>query len=217
MTRLTRLAAVALALVGAGGCSTTYHAAMEQLGWAKRDILVDRLQGARNSQDDAKTAFADALQRLRAVAAVQGGALEHEYAASRSAYDEASQGADEARTRVAAVPPAAGALFTEWRGELAEITDARLRARSQERYQAAQRRYDRVLAAMQRADAAMTPVLATLQDQVLLLQHTRTPETVAGLRSALTAIAADVDTLAIALENAIAEADQFITQLERGE
>jgi len=217
MTRLTHLAALAMALAGVAGCSTAYHAAMEQLGWAKRDIFVARLQEARDSQDEAKTAFSDALQGLRGVAAAPDAALESAFVTAQTTYDEVGRRADAARTRVAAVPPAAGALFTEWRGELAEMKDARLRARLQERYQAAQRRYDRVLAAMQRADAAMTPVLAAMQDQVLLLQHDLNAETVSALRGALTAITADVGTLADELDRSIEEADQFIAQLERAE
>ena len=37
-----------------GGCSSTYYGAMEKVGIHKRDILVDRVEDARDSQEDAQ-------------------------------------------------------------------------------------------------------------------------------------------------------------------
>lgn len=38
-----------------GGCSSAYYKTMENFGVEKRDILVDRVEEARDAQDDART------------------------------------------------------------------------------------------------------------------------------------------------------------------
>lgn len=50
MTRFATFAALALALFS---CSTAYYETMEQFGVHKRDILVERVEEARDSQEAA--------------------------------------------------------------------------------------------------------------------------------------------------------------------
>ncbi len=54
---------VLLPLAGAtlAGCQPAYYAAAEKVGFAKRDILVSRVESARDSQVEAKEEIADAL------------------------------------------------------------------------------------------------------------------------------------------------------------
>src|SRR5439155_19807226 len=44
-------------------CQTAYYAAMETLGYPKRDLLVSRVQQARDSQQAAKEQLQSALER----------------------------------------------------------------------------------------------------------------------------------------------------------
>ncbi|HYD85474.1 MAG TPA: DUF2959 family protein, partial [Opitutus sp.] len=60
--RAAALAACAFALL-ATGCSSTYYNAMEKIGFAKREILVDRVEDTRDAQNDAKEQFASALEQ----------------------------------------------------------------------------------------------------------------------------------------------------------
>ncbi len=60
MVRTLFLASV-LALTG---CSTAYYAAMEKVGVHKRDILVDRVEEARDAQLESQQEFKDALDEL---------------------------------------------------------------------------------------------------------------------------------------------------------
>ena len=52
----TVLKAVVLffALAALSSCSNTYYGAMEKVGVHKRDIMVDRVESARNAQEDAQ-------------------------------------------------------------------------------------------------------------------------------------------------------------------
>ena len=69
--------AVAIAFLSA--CSSPYYNVMERLGVPKRDILVDRVAAARDSQEQAAQQFKSALERFTAVTGFKGGALQEQY------------------------------------------------------------------------------------------------------------------------------------------
>jgi len=57
---MRRLIFVCCALLALVGCQSAYYSAMEKAGIHKRDILVDRVEDARDSQQAAKEQFKDA-------------------------------------------------------------------------------------------------------------------------------------------------------------
>jgi len=61
------------------GCSGVYYSTMEKLGYPKREMLVDRVQKARDAQEEAKEQFQSALEEFTAVTGYQGGDLEKMY------------------------------------------------------------------------------------------------------------------------------------------
>ena len=48
-----------------GGCSSAYYGAMEKVGVHKRDIMVDRVEDARDSQAAAQEQFKSALEQFK--------------------------------------------------------------------------------------------------------------------------------------------------------
>ena len=46
------------------GCETAYYSAMEKVGFAKRDILVSRVESARDSQQEARQATVRYVERF---------------------------------------------------------------------------------------------------------------------------------------------------------
>ena len=77
-----RAAQTSVALVVAlmlGGCQSMYYGAMEKMGIEKRDILVDRVDSAREAQQEAKDQFGSALEQFIAVTNYSGGDLEKQY------------------------------------------------------------------------------------------------------------------------------------------
>lgn len=215
MQRLMRavIPLLVIALAGAG-CSKTYYAAMEKVGYDKRDILADRVESARESQQDAKEQFVDALARYRSVVDFQGGKLEEKYDILKSEYDESEAMAGRVRDRIAAVEDVAGALFAEWEAEIGQYTSATLKRDSQKKFAATKSRYARLLAAMKKASRKMDPVLAAFKDQVLYLKHNLNAKAIAALEGQLGSIRSDVDALIRDMEVSIAEADAFIKTLE---
>lgn len=59
------------ALLYTVGCSKAYYGAMEKVGIHKRDILVDRVEDARDAQSDAQEQFKNALEQFGAVVKVE--------------------------------------------------------------------------------------------------------------------------------------------------
>src|SRR5690606_2378278 len=109
-----------------GGCQSAYYSAMEKVGVHKRDILVDRVEEARDSQQQAKEQFQSTLDRYRSVIQIDGGALEQRYAALNAEYLISERRAQEVHERIAAIEDVAQALFKEWEGVLKLYSNASL-------------------------------------------------------------------------------------------
>jgi Skp family chaperone for outer membrane proteins len=194
-------------------CQSAYYAAAEKFGYAKRDILVSRVESARDSQVTARDEITDALAEFRKVVAVDGGELEARYDALARQLGNSERAADDVRRRVAAVDDVAEALFREWQAELGQYSDATLRAKSERQLRATRGRYDQLMAAMRRAESRLDPALRPLRDQVLFLKHNLNARAVAGLKTEVAQVDAEVTRLVKDLDRAIAEADRFIRAL----
>jgi hypothetical protein len=73
--------------------------------------------------------------------------------------------------------------------------------------------YRRLMTAMQRAEAAMDPVLALFNDQVLFLRHNLNARAIGSLESELADIERATANLIEEMERSIAEASRFIDAL----
>jgi len=190
-------------------CASPYYNVMEHLGFPKRDILVDRVEEARDSQEQAAEQFKDALEKFIAVTGFKGGALQEKYDQLQSEYEESEARATDVHRRVAGVEDVAEALFDEWEAELDQYTSAFLR-RSSERRQQTRAQYGQLIQAMKRAEAKMAPVLAAFHDQVLFLKHNLNARAIASLKGNLASIESDIAVLIREMEASIREANRFI-------
>lgn len=196
------------------GCQKAYYSAMEEIGYDKREILADRVENARESQQDAKEQFANALERYRSVVDFDGGELEEKYDILNAEYETSESMAEDVRDRIESVEDVAGALFDEWAEEITQYSSSKLRRASQKKLAATKSRYSSLVRAMKKASSKMDPVLAAFKDQVLYLKHNLNAKAIAALEGELSTIRADVDTLIKEMEKSIAEADAFIKTLE---
>ena len=89
--RLTGPTILAL-LLALASCKSAYYAAWDKMGWAKRDILVDRVKEAKSEQEGAKKEFKNALEQFQALTGFQGGDLEAKYKKLNSEYEPAKAG-----------------------------------------------------------------------------------------------------------------------------
>jgi len=186
---------------------------MEKPGYHKREILVDRVEDARDSQKEAKEQFKSALERFSALVNFRGGDLEDTYKKLNSEFERCEWKARAVHDRIASVKEVSEALFDEWTAELKEYTNPNLRRASERKLQETRRSYDQMIAAMKRAEVKMEPVLAAFRDQVLFLKHNLNARAIASLHSEMLSIEGEVASLIEEMESSIAEADQFIKSM----
>lgn len=192
------------------GCSSAYYSTLEQFGIHKREILVDRVDAARDSQVEAKEQFESALDKFRSVVSFDGGDLETTYNELNRELQQSEERADEVGERIDAIEDVAEALFREWEQELDQYSNASLRAQSERQLRQTQARYKEMLTVMRRAESRIAPVLQPFRDQVLFLKHNLNAQAIASLQGEVAIIEADVAGLIRDLENAIAAADEFM-------
>ena len=212
--RAVCLAGTILTLALLGGCSSAYYKTMEGFGIEKRDILVDRVEDARDAQGDASEQFASALDQFRATVNFDGGDLEETYDRLNAEYEKSVSEAEEVSTRIDSVESVAEDLFREWERELDQYSRADLRRSSASLLNDTRKRYEQLMATMRRAERSMEPVLEAFQDQVLVLKHNLNARAIGALRNELASIERDTANLIKQMQKAIAEADTFIESME---
>lgn len=217
MRRTGAVLAVA-AVVVAAGCEKArdgYYKALEKVGLEKREILVGRVEKARDAQQEAQQQFRDALQEFQALVGYQGGELEAKYEKLRGEYEDSKKRADDVNDKIRAVKNVATSLFKEWETELAQFSDPKLKTESQRELRETQRRYGQVVAVMEKASTRMDPVLRKLNDQVLFLKHNLNARALGSLQGTARALQGDVDGLVRDMEASIAEASKFIEEMAK--
>lgn len=204
------VARLGLVMLLLSGCQTAYYKTMETLGYHKRDILVSRVEEARDTQQGAKEQFQSALEHFSAVLNFHGGELEEKYGQLQAELDRSEEQAEAVQRRVDAVESVAEALFEEWEAELEQYTSDRLRRSSAQKLAQTRQRYTPLIQAMRRAEAKIEPVLAVFRDQVLFLKHNLNAQAIASLHDELVSVEAEVASLIRELETSITQADTFI-------
>jgi hypothetical protein len=188
---------------------------MEKLGYHKRDLMVSRVESARDAQEDAKDQFESALEKFGSVLQFDGGELEDKYDQLKAAYDRSSARAQTVRERIDAVEDVAGDLFEEWEAELSEYSSDSLRRSSSRKLRKTKKQYAQLIGAMKRAESKMEPVLVVFKDQVLFLKHNLNAKAIASLQTELVSVQAEVGSLIKEMEASIKEADAFISTMAK--
>jgi len=209
-----KIAGTFLVLVLLVACSSAYYKTMESFGVEKRDILVDRVEEARDAQDSASEQFASALEQFRATVDFDGGDLEDIYDRLNSEYESSAADAEEVSDRIDAVENVAEDLFSEWEQELEQYSRADMRRTSAKLLKDTRTRYSKLMASMRRAEGSMEPVLVAFHDQVLFLKHNLNARAIGALRNELDSIERDTAKLIEQMQKAIAEANAFIDSME---
>jgi len=214
MTMRLRLVVAATLALSLTACSSMYYSTMEKFGVHKREILVDRVQEARDTQNEAKQQFLTAMEQFKSIVNFQGGDLEDQYNKLSATLKKSEGEAEAVRSRIRAVEDVSKALFSEWRSEIGQYSSDTLRRSSQQKYDQTLAKYNELIGAMKNAESKLEPALVPLRDQVLYLKHNLNARAIAGLSEELVSVQTNVDRLVRDMESAIAEADKFIAALQ---
>ena len=198
------------------GCESAYYSVQEQFGNEKRDLLIDRVEDAMESQEDAKEEFKNALEQFEAVAGIPDSELKSVYNRLNDAFEDAEDAASEVSGRIERIEDVAEDLFDEWEDEVQLYSDASKRRSSSELLRKSRSNYAGLIKAMKRAESRMEPVLNSFRDHVLYLKHNLNAQAIASLQGDLGGIESDVGRLIAEMEKSIAEAQSFIKTMEGG-
>jgi membrane-bound lytic murein transglycosylase B len=212
--RLRAFVGIITLTILAAACKSAYYSTWEKFGVYKRDLLKRNVEAARDSQKAAGEQFKDALTRLKEAYGFQGGELEKTYSTLQHDYDRSVDRANEVHKRVKSVETVANDLFTEWEKEIKEISSENLRDDSRQKLRETRARYEQMHTALKRAEKSMDPVLTRFHDQMLYLKHNLNAAAIASLKGESTDIQAEISRLLQDMNQAIAQADQFIGTLK---
>ena len=197
------------------GCSNAYYGAMEKVGIHKRDIMVDRVADARDSQAEAQEQFQSALDQFNSVVTLKETDLKKAYDKLNSEYEACADAAGEVSERIDKVESVSEALFREWEDELALYENKELARASKKQLNATRIRYDEMLDHMRRAEQSMAPVLRIFRDNVLFLKHNLNAQAIGSLRDEFSNLETEIDTLIDRMSRAIESSNAFIAEMQQ--
>lgn len=196
-------------------CQRLYFRAVESVGYHKRDILISRVETARDSFEEAKDQFQCALEKFTYLTNFHGGELENVYGDLKAEFEYSQSKADGVRDRIIAIQTVGDALFEEWRQELELYKNRTLKASSRQQLRLTYQHYTQLINAMRKAETRIDPVLAAFRDQVLFLKHNLNAQAIASLEDELSIISINVTGLVHAMERSIIEANAFMDSFSR--
>ncbi len=195
-------------------CQSAYYSAMEKVGVHKRDIMLDRVEDAKESQQEAQQQFKSALAQLSELINFEGGELAQQYELINDQYEASKTAAEDVSKHIEKIEDVAEALFDEWQDEIEQYSSAKLKRQSTLKLKQTQRRYQTLIKAMHKAESKMEPVLAALKDNALYLKHNLNAQAIGALQGEYSSIKRDVENLVKEMNKAIAQSQQFIDLLQ---
>jgi len=215
MFKFKRTLLMLSAILTLSACSSAYYSAMEKVGIHKRDIMVDRVVDAKESQQEAQEQFKSALEEMTALINFDGGDLEEQYNVIQEQYEDSKEAAELVSVRIEKIEDVSDALFEEWQDEIEQISSANLRRQSSSKLKETQRRYRSLIKSMRKAESKMAPVLSALKDNSLFLKHNLNAKAVGALQGEMVSIKKDVSVLIRDMNAAIEQSQKFIDMLEK--
>lgn len=195
-------------------CQSAYYAAWEKVGVEKRDILVDRVEEAKESQEDAQQQFSSALDEFSQLINFDGGELQEVYEQLKDQFEASESSAEDVTGHIDKVESVAEALFDEWQEELTKYSNATLKRDSERKLKDTQNRYKSLLRAMRKAESKMEPVLSALRDNVLYLKHNLNASAIGALQGEFNGIKKEINQLVLEMNKAISESNSFISSMK---
>lgn len=205
---------LAVTLIGSG-CSSAYYGAMEKVGIHKRDIMVSRVEKARDSQEDAQEQFQSALEQFDSVISLEETNLKKAYDRLNAEYEDSMAAAEDVSLRIRKVEDVSEALFEEWEEEIELYQNAEFKRSSAKQLRRTKSRYRELLANMHRAEKSMEPVLKIFRDNVLFLKHNLNAQAIGSLQGEFAQLQSEIKVLVRRMNAAIESSNSFIAEIKR--
>ena len=211
-----RIGCISVLVLLLSGCASVQYSALEKVGIHKRDILVDRVEDARDAQAETREQLVSAYEELSALVGHDGGELEEKYRRLSKEVDRSRDATEDLDEHRADIDRVSEDLFEEWESELDLYSSAALRSDQEKKLKLARRQFSMMRERMQTARNRVDPVMAVLTDNVLFLKHSLNAQALAALRGQASVLEGQVDALIRDMQAAIDEADAFINRMRGG-
>ncbi len=195
-------------------CADTYYGAMEKVGVHKRDIMVDRVENARDAQEEAQEQFTSALEQFNSVVQLEESDLKKAYDKLNNEFEESKDVAEKVSDRIDKVEAVAEALFEEWEDELELYQNKEYRRSSRVKLEKTKVRYKEMVSSMHKAEKSMDPVLRIFQDNVLYLKHNLNAQAIGSLRGEFASLKGEIEQLVAQMNLAIEKSNSFIADIK---
>ncbi|XPF94846.1 DUF2959 domain-containing protein [Colwellia sp. RE-S-Sl-9] len=214
MKTLYKYIGLAFLFISLTACQSAYYSAMEKVGVHKRDIMLDRVEGAQTAQQEAQEQFKSALEQLSTLISFDGGDLAEQYEITEEQYEASKAAAEEVTGKIESIESVSEALFDEWQNEIEQYSSASLKRQSQAKLKSTQRQYNALIKSMYKAKSKMDPVLATLKDNTLYLKHNLNARAIGALQGEYKTLQKDVAILVDEMSKSISQSQKFIDLLQ---
>ncbi len=196
------------------GCGNPYYSAMEKVGVHKRDIMVDRVEDARNAQSDAQEQFKSALEQFDSVVSLEETDLKKAYDKLNDEYEDCVAIADKVSDRIDKVESVSDALFGEWEDEIKLYENKDLAKSSKKQLSNTKTRYREMIGHMEEAEKSMEPVLRLFRDNVLFLKHNLNAQAIGSLQDEFDGLETEIGNLIERMNDAIESSNEFIADMQ---
>ncbi len=214
--QIGRAGFVCVLLIMLTSCASVQYSALEKVGIHKRDILVDRVEDARDAQTETREQLVTAYEELSALVGYEGGELEKKYERLSKEVERSRKATQDLDEHLSDIDRVSEDLFDEWESELDLYSSAALKADQKRKLALARRQFMTMRDRMQTARNRVDPVMAVLTDNVLFLKHSLNAQALAALRGQTAVLEGQVDALIRDMQVAIEEADAFISRMRGG-
>ena len=207
---------VSALLLTSTGCTSTYVAAWNKLGWETRELLVDQVGDTRARQEAAKEQFTSALEQFKATFNYDGGQLEEAYNKLQKDYDRCAAQADDLQDEIAGMKRLGKAMFDEWEDDIEAQTVPEYKTAMTQQRKDTLKAYEDMVAKMDEAAEKMGPVLEAFEGRVLFLKSSLNAQAIASLQTNADELIDGIEVLIAEMNQSIAEADEFIAAMGAG-
>ena len=214
MTKFVRIAAVFTLAVTLSGCSSLYYSSMKKLGKEKRDILVSRIEDGKQAQQDASKQVKTAYEAFKELTNFQGGDLEKVQKSLTKEFNDVEDRANKVTDRIASIDKVGQDLFTEWSGEIDQMSNGAMKNDSRKLLKETRDRHLKLMKQLKSSEAKLKPVVQAFRDQVLYLKHNLNARAINSLKKTVIEIDDDIAALVKDIDASNAEADRAIAGLK---
>ncbi len=184
--------------------------AYKSSGQYKRDILIDRIEKARQCHERAKNQFEVVLINYSNVVDTAKGDLHDEYNKLSRQYNKTKAITKEISRRVVDVEKIGKSLFRDWEDELEGYENETIRRTSEEHLDTTRSNYLKVVHSLKDTQRRTENILKSLSDQMLFLSQNLNVGALKSFKEEITALKDDLKSLIKKMEKGIEEAEKFV-------